>query len=493
MYTGSGFSSFELGDVDVVYDNGLFHLFHLVIPNHDYIAHATSRNGLEWKRVQNALFIGEPGEWDDDMLWTMHLSRDPERLNGWRMFYTGIARREKGRIQRVGMARSKDLLSWEKDRSGSYPLSIEGPHYENNLIEGRGWVSCRDPFFYQEGKVRIILVSARMSRGPVIRRGCVGVAREVEPDKYTWLPPLYYPRMYDDVEVPNILKIQDVYYLFGGIREDVRVHYWYSSSLFGEYKSFFDNTLLPNGNYAARIKKMEDGRILLWNFFVNDQDPIPVRLLPPPKEVVLAPDGHLFLMSYRDFDRVVKKTIHLPAECSVNTLLDNPSASSCIEGNKIQLKSGSGYEIFAIQHAVSNFRMSYRIKMSGRGKTGIFFRGDEQTNGYYIKLDLMKGMANIFIWGKNEMGIFDNSFLYKHLQGSAFSVNKERCYDVQLICYGGYIELSIGGRVMLSLIDIQYIQKEIVGFYIESADIWLENLKIDLLDGPKDEEYGPLL
>lgn len=46
MYTGSGFRAFEVGDIDVLWHDGLFHLFHLVLPNHDYIAHAVSEDGL---------------------------------------------------------------------------------------------------------------------------------------------------------------------------------------------------------------------------------------------------------------------------------------------------------------------------------------------------------------------------------------------------------------------------------------------------------------
>jgi len=29
-----------IGDVDIVYHDELYHLFHLVLPNHDFIAHA---------------------------------------------------------------------------------------------------------------------------------------------------------------------------------------------------------------------------------------------------------------------------------------------------------------------------------------------------------------------------------------------------------------------------------------------------------------------
>jgi hypothetical protein len=45
MYSGSGFEASELGDVDVIHAGGLYHLFHLVFPNHDYIAHAVSWDG----------------------------------------------------------------------------------------------------------------------------------------------------------------------------------------------------------------------------------------------------------------------------------------------------------------------------------------------------------------------------------------------------------------------------------------------------------------
>ena len=79
MYSGYGFRKSEIGDVDVVVHNGEYHLFHLTLPNHDYIAHAVSRDGLHWRRVKNALFISDPPAWDDDMLWTMHVSRDPHR------------------------------------------------------------------------------------------------------------------------------------------------------------------------------------------------------------------------------------------------------------------------------------------------------------------------------------------------------------------------------------------------------------------------------
>src|SRR5689334_14711557 len=111
MYTSSGFSDFEVGDITVTIHNGVYHLFHLIIPNHDYIAHATSKDGISWRRVKNALFVGDPGAWDDDMLWTMDVRADEDTF---KMYYTGLQRKDRGRISRIGFAESADLIEWRK-------------------------------------------------------------------------------------------------------------------------------------------------------------------------------------------------------------------------------------------------------------------------------------------------------------------------------------------------------------------------------------------
>ena len=42
--------------------------------------------------------------------------------------------------------------------------------------------------------------------------------------------PLYRPGLYDDVEVPNLFRLDDRYYLMGSIREDTKIHYWYADT-----------------------------------------------------------------------------------------------------------------------------------------------------------------------------------------------------------------------------------------------------------------------
>lgn len=490
MYSSKGFGISELGDIEIIEHEGIYHLFHLILPNHDYIAHAVSPDGFLWRRVRNALFIGEPGSWDDDMLWTMDVTRDPDAPHLWKMFYTGISRKEHGLIQRIGLARSEDLYHWQKDTSGSYPLSIEGPHYERSIQEGRSWVSCRDPFYYTEKDLRLLLVNARVPTGPVARRGCVGVAKEIGQDRFEWLEPLFFPRMYDDIEVPSLYLIDGTYYLLGNIKEDIKVHYWYADSLFGPYRAFSDNVLLPKGNYAAKI--IEQGEsLLLWNFFDTPARGKPVRILPPPVEVCSAIDGQLHLRSYRGFSQNIVGSHHQGDYLPLHPILENPSATREVLPAALRLFSFSGYETFLFDRPILNLRLSFKLSMEGLGKTGVVLRSDREGNGYYFSLDLNHGLAQSRVWGSNTTDYDkESSFLYTDLQHGNFSLNDELCYSVTVIAFGGYFELSIEDRVILRFVDTTYMEHGLFGFYVESAGIDLSEIAIEELRGPEEEDHN---
>ncbi len=86
----------------------------------------------------------------------------------------------------------------------------------------------------------------------------------------------------------------------GSIREDTKIHYWYAETIEGPYQNFFDNVILPTGNYAGRICRTND-RLLLFNFFSKTEyvygREVVKKLLPPPKELVTDSAGRLKLKS----------------------------------------------------------------------------------------------------------------------------------------------------------------------------------------------------
>jgi beta-fructofuranosidase len=480
MYSGSGFSDWEIGDITVHIHEGVYHLFHLIIPNHDYIAHAVSTDGISWKRVNNALFVGEPGEWDDDMLWTMHVIETRDKFE---MYYTGLQRRDRGVITRIGFAESADLIDWKKNRKNIFPIEPKGVYYETQHTNPRKWLSFRDPFWFQYNGEVYLLICARNITGPVSRRGCVGVVK-ITNDIVELQPPLLYPMVYDDIECPCVFELHGRYYLLGSIREDIKVRYWFAPDFFAEYHSFHADVLLPQGNYAART--VQDGdHLLVYNFFYAYGKIDAMRVLPPPKELDTDEKGGLLLKSYYRWELMVKKIIPQAETGAVTQLLSNPTATSTIEPEKWTCESKSGYEVFCFQKPSASFMWEGILTVEGMGKLGLVSDIDHEGNGYYISFDVVNGFIQIRAWGFNPLNTRQN-FIFTDIQSGMFAI--KRSFHFRLIRYGHYIELSIDGVVKLTLMDYTYIGNGI-GLYSASSIISLQNSVVKALPDPE-EEYA---
>ena len=480
MYSGSGFSEWEIGDITVIIHKGVYHLFHLIIPNHDYIAHAVSKDGLSWKRVNNALFVGNPGEWDDDMLWTMHVCEVDGRFE---MYYTGLQRRDRGVISRIGMALSDNLIDWEKSKKEIFPIEPKGITYEWIQSNPRKWISFRDPFRFVYKDEVYLLLCARTITGPVSRRGCIGLVK-ITNDEVELMPPLIQPLVYDDIECPCVFELNGRFYLLGSIREDIKIRYWFAPDFFGEYHSFHDDVLLPQGNYAART--VLDGKhLLVYNFFYTDGQVNSLRVLPPPKELDTDDDGRLILKSYYRWQQMVTHTILQDEIIKVDHLLSNATAQSTIEADRWTCESRSGYELFCFQKPSPSFIMEGLLTVEGMGKIGLVTDVDAEGSGYFIAFDVSNGLIQMRAWGFNPLNVREN-FIFKNIQSAVFEVNEERSFHFKLLRYGNYIELSIDGMVKLTLIDYTYSGSGI-GFYTSSAEISIQQLKVHVLPDPEHE------
>ncbi len=519
MFAEADGSRKSIGDVDVIYHDGLYHLFHLVLPNHDFIAHAVSTNGINWRRVTNALFIGDPGSWDDLMLWTMHVSPDPHQAGRWRMFYTGLSRRDQGHVQRVGLALSEDLFHWRKvpvnwrdlrgpsdpepikrarqasarqgecdcihaasDPSSCFPLAADPAHYEASLDEGRRWVSFRDPYFYFDDGRGLLLVSARVNEGPIVRRGCVAVLEEVSPHHFESLPPLHHPGLYDDIEVPNLVQLDGEYYLIGSIREDAKIRYWHTDRLGNPWRSYHDNVLMARGNYAGRVCRDDQGW-LIWNFFSVDQaDRTVNNLMPAPKRLRRSADGLLWAASFEEFDRWTEGEID--TRC-VHPLRRDCGQQRCrVDGDHLELLSEAGFQAFVFDQPLDHFRLRAVLNLRGRGKCGLVFRVDPNTHdGYYLSLDMHKEVAQLRSWETGAAGSGEHMMQFRSLQSGYWHSESPGRAEVQLLAFGSYLEFSIDGRVILSLAD-QCFRHGLLGVYLETAHLDLSDLCVERMSSP---------
>jgi len=505
MYNDS-FSRFKtMGDVDVLWHEGVYHLFHLVLPNHDFVAHAVSEDGLNWDRIENAIFIGHPGTWDDHMLWTMHVSADPHRPGTWRMFYTGLSRGDRGTVQRIGVARSDDLVHWEKvavqSRGGLHcedadtlqglPLVAAPPHYESERCGNHAWVSFRDPFYFRDGERGLLLMSARVGDGPSIRRGCVGLAEEVSPERFRLLPPIHHPGQYDDVEVPNMFAMQGRYYLVGSIREDAKVRYWHAEKLNGPWCNFFDNVLLAEGNYAARLC-FDDCGPLLWNFYTPDAHVRSQKnLMPPPKRLAQREDGRLRVKTFEAFDSI-RHTVDSAERLAPLTAMSGHRDCSTkfdSENRTFHLRSECGFEGFLFAPKVHCFRFRATLRLDGVGKCGLLFRiNPETTDGYFLSLDLLKGIAQLRAWGHRPGPLSEEAFRFKPLQAAYWRPPSEKRWEISLLAVQNYIEFAIEERVLLSLADESYTSGSL-GCYVESASLAIEQPTLEHLTSPSKPSY----
>jgi len=521
MYSELDGSRKAIGDIHVLFHEGLYHLFHLVLPNHDFIAHAVSTDAIHWRRVRNSIFLGDPGSWDDLMLWTMHVSPDPHKPGGWRMFYTGLSRRDRGLYQRVGLAVSDDLYVWKKhavhwedgrglddpesvkkarqqslrdgpdeiaaliDMESCFPILPSPDYYESDLSEGRHLVSFRDPFFSENDGSGILLVAARVKDGPIVRRGCVAIYSEVQPYHFEAKPALLHPGLYDDLEVPNIVTIGNERYLIASIREDAKIRYWHASSECSDWRSYHDNVLIPQGNYAGRVCEDENGW-LLWCFYAMNHTSYPTNnLMPPPKRLCRTDDGVLYLRTFEGFEEWIEDPVELK----------EPSVLKDSRGHKIEqtddgwdLQSEFGFQAFLLDGPQSDFRLDCHLAVDGKGKCGFVFRIDEESHdGYYLALDLLKGSAQLRSWGTAREQEGEQMMSFKTLQSGNWVARGACGEDLSLIAFGSYIELSIGGRIVLSLADLDFNNGHL-GIYADSCGLLLTDISLNPMRKPEQRD-----
>lgn len=171
---------------------------------HVRVGHAVSDDLVDWQLLPDALWPREEPAFDDGTTWTGSVVRDDD--GGWRMFYTGTSRAEDCLVQRVGVARSDDLLTWT--REGTSALVEADPRWYETL-DRDAWhdQAWRDPWVLRDpaGDGWHMLLTARSATGPADERGVIGHAWSPDLDTWQVRPPLSAPGAgFGHLEVPQV-------------------------------------------------------------------------------------------------------------------------------------------------------------------------------------------------------------------------------------------------------------------------------------------------
>lgn len=184
-------------------------------------------------------------------------------LGCFRAFYTGECKDYLGHPELppkevIMFATSDDGIHWDKHPE----LTIAAPEvYDKDYF--------RDPyvFYYEEMGKWLMLVSARRKEGPAVRRGVMIYLSSDDLEHWTFEGELWAPDMYFLLQMPDLFKIGDWWYLFFSELDDQRrTRYRMSKSIFGPWVAPADDCLDGRCFYAARTIQVGDKRYLYgWN------------------------------------------------------------------------------------------------------------------------------------------------------------------------------------------------------------------------------------
>ena len=249
-------------------DGADVHVFYLQAPralgdaelrhHHATIGHAVSRDLRRWEVLPEALASGPAGAFDDLATWTGSVVRHDGR---WQLFYSGVSRADGGRVQRIGLATSDDLLTWE--RQG---LLLEA---DTRWYDREAW---RDPWVeWDPERERWDMVICATAGG----LGILAHAHSSDLRSWTVGPPLSPPTDHVQLEVPQPLPHAGAWrVLFSDVHVGSGLHYLSGPARLGPY-SATSHDLFPGArgreHYAGRVLE-HDGERWLFAWLMDDAE-----------------------------------------------------------------------------------------------------------------------------------------------------------------------------------------------------------------------------
>jgi beta-fructofuranosidase len=481
-----------MGDIDVIAHEGVFHAFYLAIPSHDRVGHLTSHDGLNWKEEPAALHTGDPGAFDDDQIWTMGVFKHQGRFF---MLYTGLAMKERGKAQRVGLAVSDDLFTWT--RHGDGPVAEADGRWYHATVGDKSRIDWRDPWVFAEDGVLHGLVTARTNRGPEGRRGCVGYM--VSTDGYKWevKPPLAVPGALYDFETLAIAKVKGRYYLTGIAGKDsagapVSI-YRVADQVTGPYRRMGHGELLPVNNQVFKPVTLGE-KTLYFSHLRGVADwegggGRNITALSPAKVADADPDGALFLRTFDAWDAVAQGAgeVFEGAGLAAQGGAVQGVWGAGETGLRGSAPAGVGVGAFLLNREQGSVLLKARIKRLDAPEFGVMLRARGSDDATYVSLTPSLKRVQLYVlqpFHKTPCaGVTYRWRGRRVVQEWTSDQAWGETVEVQVVAYGPYVEVSVDGRVLISAITMVRPGGQI-GFFVEDGEIEVVRLEMLPLRAP---------
>ena len=280
---------------------------------HVSVGHAVSQDLRVWEILPDALHpsstVSKIEAFDSFTTWTGSII---PHQGQWYMFYTGSKHSEKGLIQRIGLATSDDLIKWCKHPEN--PLIVADPQWYE-LLDLKSWHdhAWRDPFVFSHPETGMFhaLITARAKDGIPDARGVIGHAQSSDLIHWDVLPPVTSPGEFGHLEVPQLVAIQNRYYLLFSVPGEhwsatrsarlghdgvTGTHYTVAGNPLGPFRKLTDDFLVgdPTGRlYSGKIIQDTNRRwwfLAFHNFGDNGEF---IGTIADPLPLVIHGDGRL--------------------------------------------------------------------------------------------------------------------------------------------------------------------------------------------------------
>ncbi len=491
MHIPTGFWKNELGDIDVIAHQDLLHAFYLSLPSHDRVGHLVSRDGLNWTEERAALTTGTPGDFDDDQIWTMGVF---EFQGTFFMLYTGLCRRERGKVQRVGLATSGDLRTWTKHAKN--PVACADPRWYEATVDATHRVDWRDPKVFVEDGLLHAVISARANTGPANRRGCAG--HFVSRNGYDWevRPPLHVLNTCYDFETPALLKLKGRYYLTGisGRDRDRTVPnvYRVADRVEGPYRRMPDDDLLPAGNSVYKPCEWKGMTLYFHNLRGAADWPTgkgeTVTCLPPPKVADAEEDGALALRPFPLWDGAARGPWEeIPAD---RRLAEGTAALGrwTCSGTALRGRSAPGLGAFLLAGQHEGFILECVLECEDAREFGVVFRADDIADeGTFAALIPSTRRAQLYTQQEflktPSAGVTYRWRGRRVVQEGSLAGEAGRETRLRVVAFGPYVEVSANDRVLISAVSLARPAGR-VGVFAEDGGVVVHGLRIRPLNPP---------
>ena len=197
-----------------VVHEGQAHLFHLqrrsgsnrTAAEADHIGHATSRDLIHWTEQPLTVGPGEKGGLEDLQPWTgCTVVKD----GVFHLFYTMRSSRDDARNQHIGLATSRDLVTWH--RHPGNPVIAPDPRWyvHEGKPEPDNKVGCRDMKIVRDpaGNGWIGFFAATVPAEEEAEAACIAVARSKDLIHWEQMPPAFVPKRYGEVEAHDVFPL----------------------------------------------------------------------------------------------------------------------------------------------------------------------------------------------------------------------------------------------------------------------------------------------